>query len=233
MSEETTLQITTEENSPKKITPLQAKFIIEYLKDLNGSQAALRAGYSETSCRDIACDLLKKPQVIKEINIQLECRANRTLITADKVLNELYLMTAVDPEEMLMPNGELKPMSEIPRDIRKTIASIEIEELYEMDYESGKPKRVNTGRLRKIKLWNKNQAAETLAKHLKLITERYEIGNLDGSNFNFPGITEVFVDSPEAFEELKRISALPPEEATVVPVEGAKDGNNIESTPQP
>ena len=46
-----------------KLTEKQKRFVQEYLVDLNATQAAIRAGYSEKSAARIAVELLNKTQV--------------------------------------------------------------------------------------------------------------------------------------------------------------------------
>ena len=43
------------------MTPKEIKFCQEYLIDLNGTQAAIRAGYSKRSAKEIASENLTKP----------------------------------------------------------------------------------------------------------------------------------------------------------------------------
>lgn len=45
------------------MTPKQERFVAEYLIDLNATQAAIRAGYSEKTARSIASELLTKPDI--------------------------------------------------------------------------------------------------------------------------------------------------------------------------
>ncbi len=75
----------------------QKAFIAEYMKDKNGTKAAIRAGYSEKSAYSQACDLLKKPEIIGEI----EARQNEALaaagITAQSVLERINRI-AKDPD---------------------------------------------------------------------------------------------------------------------------------------
>ena len=72
-----------------KLTPKQSMFVIEYLKDLNATQAAIRAGYSEDTARAIGCENLTKPNIAAAIDKQMEYRAQRTLITADYILTSM------------------------------------------------------------------------------------------------------------------------------------------------
>lgn len=49
------------------LTAKQEKFVQEYLLDLNATKAAIRAGYSENSAKEIGCENLTKPNIAKRI----------------------------------------------------------------------------------------------------------------------------------------------------------------------
>jgi phage terminase small subunit len=69
-----------------KALPLSEKvqaFIREYLVDKNGTQAAIRAGYSPRSAPKHAHDMLQKPHIQTAIRAELKAQEKRTLITAD------------------------------------------------------------------------------------------------------------------------------------------------------
>jgi len=68
-----------------KFTDKQQRFIEEYTKDFNATQAAIRAGYSENSAHDIGSENLRKPDIAKAI----EDRINRLTMSADEALIEL------------------------------------------------------------------------------------------------------------------------------------------------
>ena len=54
-----------------KITPKQQNFCQQYVVDFNGRQAAIRAGYSASSAKETAYQLLQKPTVeafVKELS---------------------------------------------------------------------------------------------------------------------------------------------------------------------
>lgn len=72
--------------------PLSLKrqaFVREYLVDLNGTQAAIRAGYSVRTAKEQAARLLTNVIVASALEIAIAERAARTEITADRVLQEL------------------------------------------------------------------------------------------------------------------------------------------------
>lgn len=72
-----------------KLTEKQKRFVQEYLIDLNATQAAIRAGYSEATAKEIGYENLTKPHIAKAIQKAIDERSNRTDITADWVLGSL------------------------------------------------------------------------------------------------------------------------------------------------
>jgi phage terminase small subunit len=72
------------------------RFVAEYIIDLNGKQAAIRAGYSEKTAEAQASRLLRNVKVQEAIAAAKAARAERTGITADRVLAELELLAFSD-----------------------------------------------------------------------------------------------------------------------------------------
>lgn len=72
------------------LTPKQARFVAEYLIDLNATQAAKRAGYSERTAEQQGHQLLKKSLVAAAIADAQSKRSERTDITQDYVLNSIF-----------------------------------------------------------------------------------------------------------------------------------------------
>ena len=74
------------------VTPRSIYFVDEYLVDLNATQAAIRAGYSEKTAYSIGQRLLKNVEVQKMIANRMEERSKRTEITQDRVLTDIELI---------------------------------------------------------------------------------------------------------------------------------------------
>lgn len=73
----------------QELTDRQARFCEEYLIDLNATQAAIRAGYSEKTAREQAAQNLSKLNIQEKI-VELKAeRSKRTEITQDSVIQEL------------------------------------------------------------------------------------------------------------------------------------------------
>lgn len=89
---------------PAKVTKTEnriERFVTEYLVDLNGRQAAIRAGYSPDSARFTASEILARPEVQARVAQAMVERANRTGITADRVLERLWNIATADPRELI------------------------------------------------------------------------------------------------------------------------------------
>lgn len=80
------------------LTPKQERFVCEYLKDLNATQAAIRAGYSENSAGQIGAENLRKPAIKEAIDAKLEEMNNSAIADANETLE--YLSRVLRGEEV-------------------------------------------------------------------------------------------------------------------------------------
>lgn len=67
----------------------QKQFCNEYLIDFNGTQAAIRAGYSEKTANRIASRLLSNVDIQVYLKELIENRNERTKITQDEVIRDI------------------------------------------------------------------------------------------------------------------------------------------------
>lgn len=87
--------------SDQKLTPKQLRFVQEYMIDLNGTQAAIRAGYSAKTANEQAAQLLAKLSIQAAISGEREKQQERTEITADRVLREAWSILTADARELV------------------------------------------------------------------------------------------------------------------------------------
>lgn len=78
------------------LTAKQARFAAEYVKDLNGSAAAARAGYSQASARRIASQLLDLPHVRAEVQRLEAVQLEKVGVTAEGVIEQLRRVAFFD-----------------------------------------------------------------------------------------------------------------------------------------
>ena len=73
----------------KGLTRKQARFVEEYLIDLNATQAAIRAGYSAKTAYSIGDENLRKPVIAAEIQRRTQKRSNKAELTREWVIEKL------------------------------------------------------------------------------------------------------------------------------------------------
>lgn len=83
------------------LTDKQQRFVDEYLVDLNATQAAIRAGYSVETARQIGAENLSKPYIQAAISIARQAQQDRTAITADMVLLEIANVALADARDLV------------------------------------------------------------------------------------------------------------------------------------
>lgn len=140
------------------LTDKQARFVEEYLKDLNATQAAIRAGYSENTAAVIASENLIKPNIQAAIAESKAKRSERTQIDADWLLRRLADEAEADVGDLYDPaTGELKPVHEWPKIWRQgLVAGIDTLKLG-----SDSPEIVH-----KVKLADRVKRLEMIGKHI-------------------------------------------------------------------
>ncbi|WP_046901038.1 terminase small subunit [Gluconobacter oxydans] len=145
-----------------KLNEKQARFVEEYLVDLNATQAAIRAGYSEKTAGQFAFGLLKKIEIQSAISEGQKARSARTKISQDRVIQEIARLGLSDVRKLFNDGGRLLQPHEWDDDTAAAVASIEVDQRKEPG-EGGEQYTVT-----KIKAWDKNAALEKLCKHLGL-----------------------------------------------------------------
>ena len=148
----------------RKLTAKQALFPGEYIKDFNGTQAAIRCGYKESRAQQTASDLLAKPEIQEAIAQALEARNERTEINADYVLKRLVEIDEMDVADILDDNGGVLPIKEWPKSWCISISGFDVSELYD----GFGDEREISGLLKKIKWPDKTKNLELLGKHINV-----------------------------------------------------------------
>ncbi len=151
----------------RPLTPKQNRFVAEYLKDLNATQAAIRAGYVARSAEQAGYQVLRNPEVRRLIDEAVARRAERVEVKSDDVLRELLRIATTDIGLAFDEHGALRPLKDIPIDVRRAISSVEVEQLPAVD-------GMTMGTVAKLKFWDKTKSLELLGKHLKLFVDRHE-----------------------------------------------------------
>ena len=103
------------------LTDKQEMFCREYLIDLNATQAAIRAGYSEKTANEQGAQNLAKLSIQSRISELKAERNDRIDIDADYVLRRLFEIDQMDVLDILRDDGTLKPISLWPKVWREVV----------------------------------------------------------------------------------------------------------------
>lgn len=146
----------------KELTQKQERFALAYIETGNASEAYRRAycaaKMKPETINKRASELLADGAVTGRIGELRQAASDKAVVSEARVLEELARIGLFDPGELFADDGSLLPIKNMPPEVRAAIASIEIEEI-DAD---GKV----IGRVKKVKLWDKNSAADKLLRHL-------------------------------------------------------------------
>ncbi|WP_447872006.1 terminase small subunit [Serratia fonticola] len=149
------------------LTDKQEMFCREYLIDLNATQAAIRAGYSEKTANRIAAQLLSKLDIQNRI-AELKAQRNEQVnIDAAYVLRRLVEIDQMDVLDIVRDDLSLKPVSEWPMSWRRYISGFDLAEMFENTGEDGGKELA--GIMKKIKWPDKVKNLELLGKHVAVM----------------------------------------------------------------
>jgi len=156
----------------------QEVFCNEYIIDLNGTQAAIRAGYSEKTAEVKASQLLRIVKVKDRVSELQKTRSIRTEVTQDLVINEISKIAFANIQDIFDEYGELIPIHELPREVAAALQEINQDSIGNGDGEQVIK--------RKYKLSDKKSSLELLGRHLGLFTDKIKHDHLSSDNSMSP-----------------------------------------------
>jgi len=106
------------------LTDKQRRFCEEYCIDLNATQAAIRAGYSEDSARQIGSENLSKPYISSYINHLQSNLSELTGITAASLLLELKKIAFSSVASLYDRWGKLKDFESLTDEQKAALSEI-------------------------------------------------------------------------------------------------------------
>ena len=171
------------------LTSKQQAFVIEYLVDLNATQAAIRAGYSKRGAKDQAWQLMQRPDVSAAIKAAMQARNKRTQVDADYVLQRLVEIDQLDVLDILEDDMSFKPLSKWPKAWRQYLVGFDIAEMFEGVGED----RSMVGLMKKIKWPDKVKNLELLGKHVNVNAFREQVQH--SGSINLTNMTDEELDA--------------------------------------
>lgn len=148
-----------------ELNPKQARFVEEYLLDLNAKQAAIRSGYAVGSAEVTGSKLLSNAKVRARVDEAMAARSVRTGVNQDRIVRELARIAFANaPDVINAEDATVK--SDAAADDTAVIASVRVKII---------PGKNGDGIEREIKLHDKTKAIELLGKHLGMFVDRVAV----------------------------------------------------------
>lgn len=154
----------------RRLTERQYRFVHEYLVDLHGRDAAIRAGYSRKGAAVAASKNLADERVRKAMREAMADREARTQISQDRIIKELAAVAFSDPRPFFDECGNLLPVKDLPDDLAAALSSMEIEQ----------DRRGTMVRLAKVRRFDKTKCLELLMRHMGMLQDRVQFEGQGG-----------------------------------------------------
>ena len=155
----------------------QRAFVTEYLLSGNATQAAIAAGYSPKTARQIGAQNLTKINVasyLAEKQAIIAARQDERLeameLTEARVAREVARLAFFDPRKMFGADGRPLNVTELDSDTAACIVGIDVLE----EYAGSGEDRVLIGHVKKYKIADKNAALDKAAKILGMFKKDNE-----------------------------------------------------------
>lgn len=151
------------------LTARQRQFVIEFLKDFNATQAAIRAGYSAKTATKNAARLMVVEGIRQAIIAKQRPRLEAAELTAERTLEEMRRVAFSDAVGCFSVDGNLLHIKDMPPEVRAQVAQIEV---IKKNLVSGDG---FTDTIYKVKFWDKVKALDLLARHFALLTDQVKV----------------------------------------------------------
>jgi len=185
-----------------ELTDRERVFVREYLVDLNGTAAAIRAGYAPNSAAKHTHRVFNRPRVKAAIEAAMATRARALEITAENVLREIALLGFANMMDYFTPQEDgtaYVDLSRLTREQAAAITEVQVEE-----FVSGRGAAGREVRRVKIKLADKKGYLELIGKHLGMFTQRHEHTGKDGGPIE---TNDIGLSNIERAQEILRLLA--------------------------
>jgi phage terminase small subunit len=149
-----------------RLNDKQTRFVQHYLVTLNATQAAISAGYSARTARQVGSRLLTHVDIANAIQAGREEMGRRAAITQDEIVARLASIMRSDIRDLYAKDGTLKPLHEM-RD--STAAMLESVETTEVVVDGA------VTIVRRVKRADRLKAAELLMRHLGMLNDKVKL----------------------------------------------------------
>lgn len=217
-------RIEAQEGADQPLSARQEQFVSQYLVDLNGTQAAIRAGYSPKTAAETACLALRSPKIKKRIERAKQQRMARVNVTQEQVLAEMALLANSRLDWFSIDDdGQVQLTDHAPEGAMGAVQSIKKRTKVQYDKDGeivGKTYDVE------LRLWNKPDPLKLMGRHVGLFPNRVEIVGRGGGPIE---VAEIPIE--ELLERHRSLAELAPAPNAIIDVtaEAVEDTHTAEA----
>lgn len=146
---------------PELKNPRHEYFCRQYVQDFVGSRAAIRAGFSERTARQIAYELLTRPDInarVEELKAEV---FDGLTVTKRIILQRMADIAMADPRKLYDENGNLKPIHTLDDETAVAVNAVEADD---------------RGITTKVKLLPADRMLDKLAQHFNAYEDHQKSG---------------------------------------------------------
>ena len=164
--------------SASKLTAKQERFCQEYMIDLNATQAAIRAGYSEKTAYSVSSENLRKPEVQDRISELQQTIQERTEITQDRVIAEYAKIAFANTTDVIEWGDTIMIEVEVDGEMQRVpFHGIKIKNSKDLPANiQAAVKKVKQGKDGlEVEMHDKKGALDSIARHLGMFNDSLEL----------------------------------------------------------
>ena len=170
-----------------ELTKKQERFCQEYIIDLNGTQAAIRAGYSEKAAKEQASENLTKTNIQQKITELQKAKSKRLEFDADDIFNILKKQATLDIKDIINVK-QITLKDDAGNDIVRDY--IHLQDWAKIDGTLISEIKQNKDLMVHVKVYDKQKALELIGRHLGMWVDKMEITGKDGEPIKFIDVTD-------------------------------------------
>lgn len=190
------------------MTPRQQRFVDEYLVDLNATQAAIRAGYSERRAERAGYELVINREVAAEIATRQQAVAIRMARSQDDVATRLADIAWTDMTDIAEWGDErfvLRDSDELSDNVRAAVKTLKVKRRTEVTGSRG-DRHVWLVESIEVGLDDRIKAAELYGRHIGMWPREAPQVNIDARSIT---LGSDIIEAVGGVDGLRRL-ALPP-----------------------
>ena len=151
------------------LTPKQQRFVAEYLKDLNATQAAIRAGYSAKTARSVGAENLTKPGIMAAVTEGQARQLVAAGLTAVDTKEAIRRQVCGDVRRLFDEHGNFRPIHTLSAEEAALIAG------FVVVIKNAAGGDGHTDRVLKVRFKDPAPYVQLAMKHLGLFRDKVEV----------------------------------------------------------